>query len=111
MKFLILLCAIQLAAAIHQGVNVSPREHRFMVSIQFGLRTSFTHACGGVILSPFWIFTSDSCYQPDTVLRQMIIVAGNRDLGTNPATQQIVGVDHRRVVRLVDENLALVIFF
>lgn len=108
MKFLILLCAIQVAVAVHRGVDVSLGEHRFMASIQFGIRNSFTHTCGGVIINERWILTADNCYLPDTILRNMVVVVGNRDLSTNPATQQIVGIDHNRVVRLQSENLALV---
>ncbi|XP_076167242.1 trypsin-1-like [Ptiloglossa arizonensis] len=80
-----------LSPRITDGVDATPGEFPYQVSIQWGIPplTQFSHACGGSILNENYVLTAGHCIMKIGKLR---VVAGKYYLNKAEESDQIVNV-------------------
>lgn len=93
---------IEITPKIVGGENAVEHEAPFMITLQVDRQGSgtFTHTCGGSILTPIWILSAAHCVTENGLDLQYQIIAGQHNLAVASGREQV-----RRVVEwIIHEN-------
>ncbi|GCB66848.1 proproteinase E-like isoform X2 [Scyliorhinus torazame] len=75
------------ASKVVNGVDARPYSWPWQISLQVNRGSSFSHTCGGTLISPDWVMTAGHCISAGRSYR---VVLGEYDRDVNEGGEQVI---------------------